>query len=641
MPAKGFFSRRSALTLVVAVVLAALLLPAGASAQGPGATFKCRSSVARVDTPLLSTPLEPLTANANENPCADDSAGVNNLEVPPGSPLVTTTTASARTDVLCRGDDPDPDVTPENNDDCDPGFRSFEQQVVARADVEDLTVNIPGLAITAEAANTRVRASCSDAGVATLESSSNLVTLTVNGAPVQIPEGGEPTTVELGLITIFINERIGTEGPLANGATTGELTRRALRIAAPGIADIVVAESRAGISGDVCPEGRIVIKKQTVPDEQPNATQFNFMAFGGLTPGAFPLTDDGTQVFENVPAGIYAIIEDPPPSPFRVGAIECFDPSDDTTADPSDDTTVSVEQRAVRVNLATAETVTCAFVNINGAGEIVCPPGTLPFQDTGKCVITDVKCPPNAVPSPETGKCVFNDVRCPDGTQFDPRTLACEPATGGRLVPKDEVPGIKKSPCKASRFGQGFAIIGTNGPDKITGSNIGDAIFAFGGNDFVSGGRGNDCVEGGNARDVLDGSNGNDLLLGGNGRDVLSGAVGNDTLRGGTGSDALSGARGRDRLFGGPGSDKLQGGFGSDLMVGGPGVDRISTGQGRDRVLGGPGNDIINATIVGPANRVDCGPGRRDRVRVNRNELKRIKNCEFVYLLDRRTPPLR
>jgi Ca2+-binding RTX toxin-like protein len=76
-------------------------------------------------------------------------------------------------------------------------------------------------------------------------------------------------------------------------------------------------------------------------------------------------------------------------------------------------------------------------------------------------------------------------------------------------------------------------------------------------------------------------------------------------------------------------------------MVGGRGVDSISTGQGRDRVLGGPGNDIINATIVGPANRVDCGPGRRDRVRVNRNELKRIKNCEFVYLLDRRTPPLR
>jgi hypothetical protein len=634
MPLKGFFSRRSALTSVVAVVFATLLIPAGASAQEQDATFKCRSSVARVTSPLVGPqPLEPLTANANENPCADDSAGVNNLEIPPGSPLVTTTTASARTDVLCRGDDPDPDVTPENNDDCDPGFRSFEQQVVARADVEDLTVNLPGLVITAEAANTRVRASCTDAGVATLESSSNLVTLTVNEAPVQIPEDGEPTTVELGLITIFINERIGTEGPLANGATTGDLTRRALRIEAPGIADIVVAESSAGINGDVCPEGRIVIKKQTVPDEQPNATQFNFMAFGGLTPSAFPLTDDGTQVFENVPAGIYAIIEDPPPSPFRVGAIECFDPSGDTT--------VSVELRAVRVDLATAETVTCAFVNINGAGEIVCPPGTLPFQDTGKCVITDVQCPPNAVPSPGTGKCVFNDVRCPDGTQFDPRTQACEPATGGRLVPKDEVPGIKKSPCKASRFGQGFAIIGTNGPDRITGSNSGDAIFALGGKDFVSGGRGNDCVEGGNARDVLDGSNGNDLLLGGNGRDVLSGAVGNDTLRGGTGSDALSGARGRDRLFGGPGNDKLQGGFGTDLLVGGGGVDRISTGQGRDRVLGGPGNDIINAAIVGPPTRVDCGRGRKDRVRVNRNELKRIKNCEFVYLLDRRTPPLR
>ncbi len=632
MPRTGFVLRRSALTSVVAVVFATLLMPAGASAQGPDATFKCRSSVARVSTPLLATPLEPLIANPNENPCADDSAGVNNLQIPPGdSPLVTTTTASARTDVLCRNDDPNPDVDPPDNDACDPGFRSFEQQVVARADVEDLAVNIPGLALRARAANTRVRASCNDAGVATLESSSNLVELTVNGERIQIPEGGEPMTLNLGLITIFINERMGNEGPLADGATTGDLTRRALRIEAPGIAEIIVAESRAGISGDVCPEGRIVIRKQTAPEEEPNVTPFNFTAFGGLMPAAFLLRDDEERVFEDVPAGVYAVIEDPPPAPFRVAAIEC--------ADPTGDTRVSVEERAVLVRLRAGETVTCAFVNIAGPRDIVCPPGTLPFNDTNQCVITDVDCPPNSSPSSDTGRCVFTDVRCPDGTQFDPRTSLCE-ATGGQIVPKDEVPGIGKSPCRASIFGEGFAIVGTNKADRITGSNSSDAIFALGGKDRVSGGRGNDCVEGGNARDELDGSNGNDLLLGGNGRDILSGAVGSDTLRGEAGADAISGARGRDRLSGGGGNDKLQGGFGSDVLVGGAGADRISTGQGRDRILGGPGNDIINAAIVGPANRVNCGPGRKDRVRVNRNELNRIKNCEFVYLLDRRSPPL-
>ncbi|MDQ3644391.1 MAG: hypothetical protein M3356_02645, partial [Actinomycetota bacterium] len=55
MPLVGFFSRRSALMSVLAVVFATLLLPAGASAQvqGPDATFKCRSSVARVTSPLV------------------------------------------------------------------------------------------------------------------------------------------------------------------------------------------------------------------------------------------------------------------------------------------------------------------------------------------------------------------------------------------------------------------------------------------------------------------------------------------------------------------------------------------------------------------------------------------------------------
>ena len=73
----------------------------------------------------------------------------------------------------------------------------------------------------------------------------------------------------------------------------------------------------------------------------------------------------------------------------------------------------------------------------------------------------------------------------------------------------------------------------------------------------------------------------------------------------------------------------MQGGFGNDRLVAGAGNDGIHTGNGRDRVVAGAGDDIINAATAGPAAFVDCGPGR-DRVRINNNERRRVRNCELV-----------
>ena len=50
-------------------------------------------------------------------------------------------------------------------------------------------------------------------------------------------------------------------------------------------------------------------------------------------------------------------------------------------------------------------------------------------------------------------------------------------------------------------------------------------------------------------------------------------------------------------------------------------------------MFGGSGVDFINVATAGPAATVSCGAGR-DKVRTNRNERKKIKGCETVYVFN-------
>lgn len=115
-------------------------------------------------------------------------------------------------------------------------------------------------------------------------------------------------------------------------------------------------------------------------------------------------------------------------------------------------------------------------------------------------------------------------------------------------------------------------IVGTDGPDALTGSGAGDVIFGRGGSDRLRGGDGHDCLIGG---------------------------AGNDTIRG---------ERGDDRLTGGPGADTLLGGAGLNAYD------------------AGPGNDFVNA-VNGRVELVRCGSGR-DRAVVDRRD--RVVGCERV-----------
>ncbi|MEA2243040.1 MAG: hypothetical protein QOD24_2596 [Solirubrobacteraceae bacterium] len=203
---------------------------------------------------------------------------------------------------------------------------------------------------------------------------------------------------------------------------------------------------------------------------------------------------------------------------------------------------------------------------------------------------------------------------CPKGAQFvEDRNLCVIPAgtggsslgeiivgkpfqgpSGGTVLPLDVArKRFGRSPCLSGSGAPKFAIVGTNKADRITGTNIADRIIGLGGGDKLDGGRGNDCIEGR------------------------------------SGGDNMSGGLGDDRIYGSTGNDHLNGGPGTDYLSAGEGNDTINAAFGRDKTFGGSGRDFINIATAGPPASADCGPGP-DVARINRNEVKRVRNCERV-----------
>jgi hypothetical protein len=207
---------------------------------------------------------------------------------------------------------------------------------------------------------------------------------------------------------------------------------------------------------------------------------------------------------------------------------------------------------------------------------------------------------------------------CPPGSTYDqPRNLCVIPAgtggsslgeiiigrpfqgpSGGTVLPIDVArKAFGNSPCLGFARAPKFAIVGTNKGDRITGTNGPDRIIGLGGNDRLDGGRGNDCIEGR------------------------------------TGGDNISGALGNDKLYGSSGKDHLNGGPGTDYMSAGSGNDSLNAAFGKDRAIGGAGRDFINIATAGPAASANCGSGP-DKVRINKNERRRVRGCEVVYVFN-------
>jgi Ca2+-binding RTX toxin-like protein len=212
---------------------------------------------------------------------------------------------------------------------------------------------------------------------------------------------------------------------------------------------------------------------------------------------------------------------------------------------------------------------------------------------------------------------------CPLGAEYDPAQNLCiirlgggsggapgqtiivgrpyEGPSGGRviaLVTAREMAAkgqLQKSACLGGP-GPKYVVVGTKGANHITGTNGPDRILGLAGKDRLDGGRGNDCIDGGSARDII------------------------------------GGGQGDDRAWGKTGNDALNGGSGNDRLNGDAGKDSINTGFGRDRVNGGSGSDRINAATAGPAASIQGGSGR-DTVRINRNERRKTRGAERVYVI--------
>lgn len=188
--------------------------------------------------------------------------------------------------------------------------------------------------------------------------------------------------------------------------------------------------------------------------------------------------------------------------------------------------------------------------------------------------------------------------------------------------------------------GDGEAIYGYGGQDKIFAGMGSDYIYGGTGNDFVRSGDGMDMIDGGDGNDVLDGGYDIDQMDGGKGNDVYYVDIQNDVvieadnggydkvisdvsydlgaaieelwLRAGSwatdanGNDlankiignenanTLTGAGGADQIIAGLGDDSVFGDAGRDLLFGNAGADLLDGGEDRDKLFGGAGQDTLS-----------------------------------------------
>jgi hypothetical protein len=101
-----------------------------------------------------------------------------------------------------------------------------------------------------------------------------------------------------------------------------------------------------------------------------------------------------------------------------------------------------------------------------------------------------------------------------------------------------------------------------------------------------------------------------------------------NVIKGNDKPNRLIGTNRRDKILGYGAGDKIKGRGGDDVLKGAKGGDVIGGGKGFDKIIGGPGNDHINARDGHP-DQIDCGPGRKDFAKVDRNE-DGVVDCETV-----------
>lgn len=158
----------------------------------------------------------------------------------------------------------------------------------------------------------------------------------------------------------------------------------------------------------------------------------------------------------------------------------------------------------------------------------------------------------------------------------------------------------------------------------ITGVAIADTVNCIGGRGCV-GTDGPDKLIGSDGNDDMDARQDDDRLIGNEGHDWMLGdayaAPNNDTS-----------TDGDDIIRGGPGFDGMAGLGGDDLLIGGDRADYIfaeesSENEGEDVVYGNMGNDWIEAKDE-VKDTINCGLGTHDVVFFDEGGIDTVTNCE-------------
>jgi hypothetical protein len=189
--------------------------------------FSCRASALRLGT------TEPVVANPPDSPCRDAIRAAPTATVSTGGLVslnVNAKTLDARTDQTPNDIETTAPVAGDSG--------------LSKASVTSVTI-VRGLTvISANVLQSQAKVECvvsANGGlVPQLTSSSSLASLSINGVPVNL---NGSLTINLGVITIAVNERI---------TTSNEVTQRALRVSTLGLPTLVVAESIADFTGNPC-----------------------------------------------------------------------------------------------------------------------------------------------------------------------------------------------------------------------------------------------------------------------------------------------------------------------------------------------------------------------------------------------------
>ncbi|MEX2237622.1 MAG: thrombospondin type 3 repeat-containing protein [Dehalococcoidia bacterium] len=175
-------------------------------------------------------------------------------------------------------------------------------------------------------------------------------------------------------------------------------------------------------------------------------------------------------------------------------------------------------------------------------------------------------------------------------------------------------------------------------------NNQGDTLSGF---ESAIGSQGSDKITGTDSPNTLDGRGGDDILNGGDSLDTLLGGPGNDTLNGGARPDTLNGGAGSDtvsyaglkavrltlgggnnhfdtltsieNVIGSANDDTITGNAGGNIIDGGAGNDKLNGGAGRDTIRGGAGKDTIDGgpPTVGDVCRGGSNPSGQQDVLTN------------------------